>query len=47
MSDTRDGTRDESDGRAPDDERDLYVPPYPPLTRPTDEGAGPAGATWW
>jgi NADH-quinone oxidoreductase subunit D len=42
MSDTRDGTRDESDVHAPDDEHDEhdeFVPADPRLTRQTDEGA--------
>jgi NADH-quinone oxidoreductase subunit D len=43
MSDARDGTRDESDLRAPDDQHDehdeKFVPADPRLTRQTDEGA--------
>jgi NADH-quinone oxidoreductase subunit D len=43
MSDARDGTRDDSDVRAPDDEHDKhdeeFVPADPRLTRQTDEGA--------
>jgi NADH-quinone oxidoreductase subunit D len=43
MSDAHDGTRDDSDVRAPDDEHDKhdeeFVPADPRLTRQTDEGA--------
>jgi NADH-quinone oxidoreductase subunit D len=43
MSDARDGTRDESDLRPPDDQHDehdeKFVPADPRLTRQTDEGA--------
>jgi NADH-quinone oxidoreductase subunit D len=39
MSDTRGGTRDDSDVRAPDDEHDDELAPDPRLTRQTDEGA--------
>ena len=39
MSDTRGGTRDDSDIRAPDDEHDDELAPDPRLTRQTDEGA--------
>jgi len=39
MSDTRGGTRDDSDVRTPDDEHDDELAPDPRLTRQTDEGA--------
>jgi NADH-quinone oxidoreductase subunit D len=39
MSDTRGGTRDDSDARAPDDEHDDEFASDPRLTRQTDEGA--------
>jgi len=39
MSDTRDGTRDDSGVRPPDEHDEEFVPADPRLTRQTDEGA--------